>query len=704
MADEVRADAGVSLRGLALAERAVIDALPHAVIVTDVQGRILLWNRPAETLYGWSEAEVLGCLVTDVLVPFDDRANADEIMAAMVRGESWRGDFTVLRRNGDSVRAYVIDTPIRNADGDIVAIVGASEDVTEQRLFEQHAADVAEHLALALDAGELGTWHWDLATGATTWDARLEALYALEPGTFAGTFDAYVSLLHPDEVASVLETVQRAINEKSRYTVEHRAIWPDGTVRWLQGKGQVTLSESGAVTGTMGCVADITDRVETALARERALSVAHEAAESERLSAQRLVFLGQINDALAASSTRADVMRNVTRAAVPMLGDWCAIYVLVDGSGVPEMEVAHVDPANVAYATELQQRFPYDPDAQVGVPYVIRTGRSEFFPEIDERVLDDAHVTEEGRSIVRSLRLRSAIAVPLVKLGRIIGALQFINTDASRKYTREDLALAEAVASRIAATLENRRLTEQQRMIAETLQASLLPDKLPTIPGIEVAVRYWASGEHTDVGGDFYDVFEVRDGQWAAVIGDVCGTGPMAASLTGLTRHTLRAAAWNGAEPDDVLRQLNHAMRQSGRDTFCTALYCTLDRTPHGFQLSVTAGGHPLPFVHRPNGQCHTIGTYGTVLGAVADSRSTTVAVDLQPGDAVVLYTDGITDVPPPDDLDIAELQMMISHAATDNASAEQIATALGNQIDAKLPFTKRDDDIALLILKVTGE
>ncbi|MEO5837315.1 MAG: SpoIIE family protein phosphatase [Acidimicrobiales bacterium] len=701
MGDEMDANDGLSSRLPGLRERAVIDALPRAVIVTTAEGRIVLWNRPAEVLYGWDENEVLGCLISDILVPLPDRYRAHEIMAAMAAGESWRGDFPVLRRTGETVRAFVIDTPIVDANGNLLAVVGASEDVTDQRLLEQQAIAMADHLALALDAGELGTWRWDMSTGETTWDTRLEALYGLAPHTFAGTFDAYVSLLHPDEVDSVLETVRVAVEEKSRYTVEHRAVWPDGTVHWLQGKGSVVVDDSGAVIGTMGCVADVTERVGAAFERERALEVAREAAENERLSALRLSFLGEINDALAASATRADVMRNVTRVAVPRLGDWCAIYVLTDGGSIPDVEVAHVDPASVEYVKTVQERVPYDPEATSGIPQVIRTGRSEFLPEIDERVLAAVDISDEARGIVRSLGLHSAIAVPLVKAGRVIGALQFVNTEASRAYTTDDLALAEAVASRIASTLENRRLNEHQRMIAATLQASLLPDILPAIPRLDLAVRYWAAGEHTTVGGDFYDVFEIDSGRWAAVIGDVCGTGPVAASFTGLARHTIRAVAWNGAQPEGVLRQLDHAMAQSGRDTFCTALYCTLAPTTAGFRLTVVAGGHPLPVLVRADGRCETVGVYGSALGAVANPRFTAVDTELQSGDAVVLYTDGVTDVRPPHDLSPQQLASMIELAARGAKTAKDVADNLGLHIDARLPFAQRDDDIALLILKV---
>ena len=679
---------------LDVGERAVIDVLPRAVIVTAPDGRILLWNRSAEKLYGWTEAEVLGRMISDVLVPVQHRDDADEIMAAVLAGESWRGDFTVLHRSGDTVRAFVVDTPIIDANGTVLAVVGASEDVTEIRLAEQRAADQAQHLALALDAGGLGTWRWDMSTGETTWDARLEALYGLEHGTFDGTFDGYVSLLHPDDAASVLETVQHAVQNKSRYTVEHRVVWPDGSVHWVQGKGHVILDESGPVIGTMGCVADVTEQTLARLDRERALT-------NERISAQRLAFLGDINDALAVSATRADVMRNVTRAAVPMLGDWCAISVLPnDGGNIPDVEIAHIDPTKVAMVQALQERFPYDPEATIGVPHVIRTGEHEFYPTIDAQVLAEADTTDEARNVVRSLALHSAIAVPLSKGGRVLGALQFVNSESSRSYTVDDLALAKAVASRIASTLENRRLGEHQRMIAATLQASLLPDTLPEIAGLDVAVRYWAAGEGIIVGGDFYDLFAFDD-RWAAVIGDVCGTGPAAASLTGLARHTIRAAAWNGADSDDVLRQLNHAVHQSGRHTFCTALFCTLAKSSSGFRFTVAAGGHPLPVVHRANGHCETVGEPGTLLGGLVESRSTTVATDLRPGDTVVLYTDGITDVRPPHGLTERAVEALVEVAATDATTADDIATNLGIQIDAVLPFSRRDDDIALLVLRV---
>jgi len=116
-------------------------------------------------------------------------------------------------------------------------------------------------LRLALAAGRLGTWRWEMATGVIRWDDQLETIFGVEPGGFDGTFEMYQSLLHPDERAAILAKVRAAIDAKSDYDVEHRVVWPDGSVHWLQGRGSVTLDDEGNVTGTVGCVADITERV-----------------------------------------------------------------------------------------------------------------------------------------------------------------------------------------------------------------------------------------------------------------------------------------------------------------------------------------------------------------------------------------------------------------------------------------------------------
>src|SRR4051812_6052938 len=202
-------------------EHAVVDALPWAIIVTTPDGRIQRWNRSAELLYGWSAPEVVGRSILDVLVPLDERPLSERVLDELRDGQPWSGDVTVLRRDGEPVRVWVTDRPLLDAQGEVEAIVGASEDVAEARLLAQRAADLTDHLRLALDAGGLGTFRWDRTTGSVEWDARHEAIYGLEPGAFAGTFDAWMALVHPDDVERLVEGLTAPGAPGGKRRVEH---------------------------------------------------------------------------------------------------------------------------------------------------------------------------------------------------------------------------------------------------------------------------------------------------------------------------------------------------------------------------------------------------------------------------------------------------------------------------------------------------
>lgn len=681
--------------------RAVLDTLTRAVVVTDRDGQVVIWNRAAERLYGWAEHEVLGRSVIEILAPADDMARNRQDLALVAGGTAITGDRVVKRRDGQTVRVNTYTAPMMDDTGNILAIVGSSEDVGEVRLADQQARDLFDHFRLALDAGGLATWRWDIASGDTTWDERLEAQFGLSPGGFDGSFDMYVSLLHPDDRDDVLRNVAEAVESKGIYRVEHRVVWPDGSVHWIAGAGGVTLDEHGAVTGTVGCTMDVTDRVEQEIERQRLADVAARAADSERLQRERLEFLAAINEALNASSSIREVMVNVARRAVPRLGDWCTIHVLVDGSSVPDVEVAHVDPSMVRYARELRDRYPFDPEAPNGVPAVIRSGVTEFYPEISDDLIASMDLDDHAREILAELDVRSAITVAITKRGTILGALRFVATAASRRYTGDDVALAETVAGRVASSIENLRLHEREREIAFTLQRSLLPASLPEVPGIDIAVRYWPHGQANDVGGDFYDLFELEEnGHFALVMGDVCGTGPGAAALTGLARHTIRDSAWHGDTPADVLVALNRAVRRSGNETFLTCAYATIDTTDESVNLTVAYGGHPLAIHVGPDGPSGR-GIAGTLLGPFdhIDVRPTKVA--LATGDVVVFHTDGATDLPAPYDLDDTEWADLVNAAAEPGGTADDIADRIQDALQAILPFNSRNDDIALMVLAV---
>jgi Stage II sporulation protein E (SpoIIE) len=279
----------------------------------------------------------------------------------------------------------------------------------------------------------------------------------------------------------------------------------------------------------------------------------------------------------------------------------------------------------------------------------------------------------------------------IVACGGVLFAGGFA-TLTSRLLKRRDTALALAA--------DNERLYDEQRHIAETLQLGLLPQHLVAPGGLSVAARYWPAGSANLIGGDFYDLFAVDDDRWALAIGDVCGKGIEAAALTGLARHTLRAAARHSQSPVDVLQALHHAMSDHRPATFCTACFAYISQhDSDSYRIELSLGGHPQPLLRRRNGTVEPVGTLGMLLGMIEPTLSTTV-VDLMPGDTFVFYTDGLTDAPAEEAVSVDELAELLE------AEGDQPIEALADSIRA-LKRSRRPqgsgDDTALLIVRFDG-
>jgi serine phosphatase RsbU (regulator of sigma subunit) len=427
---------------------------------------------------------------------------------------------------------------------------------------------------------------------------------------------------------------------------------------------------------------------------------------TERESRRRteLELLARLTDTALDAADHLDLMEQACAAAVPTLGDWCALVFLPEDGGPPLVASAHVDPAKEAYVDELLRRHPYDPEGATGIPAVIRAGTTAFVPRLTSEIIDDTIASSplditEATSILEHLEINSVIIVPMRTKRRVVGAMQLVSAESGRRYGAGDVDLAEAVAGRLGEALDATWMADQQRNIAATLQRALLPPELPAIPGLDVAARYWPAGA-SEVGGDFYDVFPLPDRRWALLIGDVCGTGPDAAALTSIARHTVRAAARHGVAPRETVEWLNEAVRQSHRNLPCTACYATLSEVDSGvWHLTSTAAGHPLPII-ATNERVTDLGTPGTLLGVFDDIVTTTANVDLRPGDVVVLYTDGITDLPPPYGITPSELADLIEALAAE-ANADDIADGIHRSLLDRVPDRRRQDDVALLVVRI---
>ncbi len=243
----------------------------------------------------------------------------------------------------------------------------------------------------------------------------------------------------------------------------------------------------------------------------------------------------------------------------------------------------------------------------------------------------------------------------------------------------------------------------QQQDIANTLQSALLPDALPEIPGLELAAVYWASGRANEVGGDFYDVFSPEADRWMLVVGDVCGSGPGAASVTSLARHSIRMSGWHGDTPASVLAWLNHALEAEDEPSTCTAAIVAVRPMGDGdFALRCALGGHPRPLLCRASGEIESFGNYGTLLGAVTEVHVEPADATLRRGDALVLYTDGITDAPPPDDLDEAELSGIVASCWADRPDSQVFTDRIIDTVFRDRPVEVPEDDVVILVVEAT--
>jgi len=374
---------------------------------------------------------------------------------------------------------------------------------------------------------------------------------------------------------------------------------------------------------------------------------------------------------------------------------------LGDDGDVRLMAVAHSDPERERLAWELEERFPYSGAEQHGPVAVINAGRTEVNVEVSDELLREASASEEEYEIARRLGLRSSITAPLRARGRTLGAITLVAAESGRTLAPRDVALVEELARRAGLAVENAHLYTERSRIAHTLQAELLPSRLPAIPGASVAVRYRAAGELNEVGGDFYDVFQRRDGDWALVIGDVSGKGAEAAAVTALARHPVRTASLQPAAPTDLLATLNEMlMAQRAGSEFCTVCVAQLARLDGGgASLRLSLGGHPPALVLRADGSVEPLGEPGTLVGVFADPVFSEVSVELAPGDLLLLYTDGVTEAGAVGS-EIGEDGLAELLAGLAGRSAEDVVAGVEAAAVAIQDGQPRDD-IALVALRI---
>jgi phosphoserine phosphatase RsbU/P len=390
-----------------------------------------------------------------------------------------------------------------------------------------------------------------------------------------------------------------------------------------------------------------------------------------------LTFLAEASELLAQSLDVELTLALIPQLVVPRLGQWCAVHT-ADEWGEPRLAATtHADEDELPKLRAL-----LDVDG----------------PETVLAALRDALRTGSHTPLGPPAE---GFAVPLVARGQRLGTLA-VGRHAGHRHDPDEIAVLEDVARRSALAVDNARIHAERRRVAHTLQQSLLPPVLPEVSGIGFAAEYVPTGDDAEVGGDFYDVLPMPDDRWLVVVGDVSGKGVQAATITGLVRDVIRVLVSDGRPLAEALARLNETLVERGGGRYCTLALAAVGRDDAGrLAVSLHLAGHDQPVLVRGDGRASFVGACGTALGLLRTITSPETEVPLGPGDALVFYTDGVTERRRGREL-FGNRRLRDAAAPLAGYSADVVAARLRT---ATLGFSAEAprDDIAILVLRNEG-
>jgi serine phosphatase RsbU (regulator of sigma subunit) len=422
---------------------------------------------------------------------------------------------------------------------------------------------------------------------------------------------------------------------------------------------------------------------------EQRLLVELDRMELAQRASERAARLYSLATALATAATPEAVAHAVLNEGLAALAaSGGGVLLATDADNLALSGAVGYDPAVVRRLRDESR------DAELPAALALRTGESVWLESREER---DRRFPQLAGMEATTVAL---CAVPLEVPGRRLGALRFSFTQA-RLFDEEERRFVLALAGQTAQALERAQLERARADVSRRLQRSLLPPSLPVIPGLEVAAIYHPYGDGIDVGGDFYDAWQIDEDRWAIAIGDASGNGPEAAALTAVVRHTLRAVTMTESDPRRVVAALNTALLNAAGDNeddrFCTGIFGVVE-AGDTVTVRLAGGGHPPVFVRRASGDIETVLVGGSLLGMFDDLEIGSVEFQLAGGDTMLLVTDGVIEARRDGqlfDLDGVE-RALAAPLKTAASTLEGLEAAVLEHTDGFL-----DDDVAAVVLHV---
>ncbi|MFH9402372.1 SpoIIE family protein phosphatase [Streptomyces sp. NPDC017638] len=656
-----------------------------AVLQIDRKGGISAWNEDAEELFGYPASDVIGKPLTD-LAAWPHTPGTGTGIAEALGLSRWEGTYGIRRSDGRVSQVYASHLRVRDTGGEPSTVCLLVRD-HERAVLQTPSRVPAGDQSTSSDGQSTDPFEVFIGSPAPDdLDGLLQRTVERARDMLDGD-SAFLLLATDDETELEVRASTGLPSARQRFarvpveagpgrygSARMPAVHDDlaavpGAVPLLTGTGMrsvvtVPLKVEGRLTGSLGVAAEAPGRYtnEEALRLQFAadrIALAVESArlgELERLRRGSLSFLVEASDLLAGTLDRDQTLALMAQMTVPTLATWCAVYTIADQASEPYLSyVLHEDEELIDGIKSLLSKIPPpDPVPTPGARVWTAPGEVAHQAALRSSMRSlglaggPAHRVASG--IGPTLSTASAVGgetvvLPLVARNRVIGMLT-LGKPTDEHFRQEILELAEDLSRRAALALDNARLYSERTAISQSLQRSLLPPGLPQIDGVEVEVIYRAAGEGNEVGGDFYDVFPIGNGAYGFAIGDVCGTGPNAAAVTGLARHALRLLAREGLPGPAVLERLNSAILDEGdRSRFLTLLYGELRTQDDGSaELKVVCAGHPLPLRLRQDGTVTAAAEPQPLLGVIEDLELYEETVTLDPGDVLLCVTDGVTE------------------------------------------------------------
>ena len=440
-----------------------------------------------------------------------------------------------------------------------------------------------------------------------------------------------------------------------------------------------------AVSGAAAHLGDFIERLNVHAERDRLLDELDAAHRQQR-------FLLDANRALSTTKGLAATIDRLATVAVPAIGDLCLIDVVTNTGGIERLTAYHAEP-NLSPLVDELRHFPPDPDGDHPAALAIRSGTSYVAADVSDGFLTSTTRDTRHLDVTRQLHFTSYVTAPLFSSGRAIGALSLVSAGSGRQFGNEELRLVEELAAQVASVIERERRYDEQRRVAHLLQRSMLPTQFESPSGLDVCVRYFARGDDTEVGGDFYDVVRIDPSTVALVVGDVQGHDLVAVTVMAKVRSALQILLQTMRGPDEILRALDRFVAEQSEQRFVTLALALVDLTTGALELALA--GHPSPIllgetiapIPCPPGPPAGIGRDFGHRGYEVTRRL------LPPAAGLVFYTDGL--VESPSGGAEARLPLLIEalerhrHAPLDQACDAVIAETLGG--------TAPMDDVAML-------